>query len=65
MRTFVRLEGSESTQVTNLIRALRALGLLTNLDALVPGGRRAPSSRSNRSAAIANAPHLISLGRRR
>lgn len=35
-RTLVRLEGGESTQLTNLIRVLRALGLLVNLDALVP-----------------------------
>jgi putative transcriptional regulator len=35
-RTLVRLEGGESTQLTNLIRVLRALGLLANLDAFVP-----------------------------
>jgi transcriptional regulator with XRE-family HTH domain len=35
-RTLIRLESGESSQVTNLIRVLRALGLLGNLDALVP-----------------------------
>lgn len=35
-RTIERLEAGESTQLTNLIRLLRALGLLANLDALVP-----------------------------
>ncbi len=35
-RTLARLEAGESTQLTNLIRTLRALGLLTNLDTLVP-----------------------------
>jgi transcriptional regulator with XRE-family HTH domain len=35
-RTLVRLEGGESTQLTNLIRVLRALGLLANLDAFIP-----------------------------
>lgn len=35
-RTIARLEAGESTQLTNLIRVLRALGLLTTLDALVP-----------------------------
>jgi len=35
-RTLIRLESGESSQVTNLIRVLRALGLLGHLDALVP-----------------------------
>lgn len=35
-RTLVRLEGGESTQLTNLVRVLRALGLLARLDALAP-----------------------------
>lgn len=35
-RTIVRLENGESTQLTNLVRILRALGLLDNMDALVP-----------------------------
>lgn len=35
-RTLARLEGGESTQLTNLIRIIRALGLVGNLDAFVP-----------------------------
>ncbi len=35
-RTVIRLESGESSQVTNLIRVVRALGLLGNLDAFVP-----------------------------
>ena len=35
-RTVVRLEHGDSTQLTNLVRVLRALGLLANLNALVP-----------------------------
>ena len=34
--TVQRLEGGHSTQATNLIRVLRALQLLENLDGLVP-----------------------------
>ena len=41
-RTLVRLEGGESTQLTNLIRVLRALGLLGNLDALLPPPSASP-----------------------
>jgi transcriptional regulator with XRE-family HTH domain len=35
-RTVIRLESGESSQVTNLIRVVRVLGLLGNLDAFVP-----------------------------
>lgn len=35
-RTLIRLENGESSQVTNLIRVVRALGLLDNLDAFIP-----------------------------
>ena len=35
-RTLIRLERGESSQVTNLIRVVRVLGLLGNLDAFVP-----------------------------
>lgn len=35
-RTLLRLESGESTQLTNLIRIVRALGLLGNLDVFVP-----------------------------
>jgi transcriptional regulator with XRE-family HTH domain len=40
-RTVIRLESGESTQLTNLIRVVRALGLLGNLDAFVPAGTTA------------------------
>ncbi len=35
-RTLIRLESGESSQVTNLIRVVRALGLLGNLDVFIP-----------------------------
>lgn len=35
-RTVLRLESGESSQLTNLVRVLRALGLVGNLDELVP-----------------------------
>ena len=35
-RTVIRLENGESSQLTNLIRVVRALGLLGNLDTLIP-----------------------------
>jgi putative transcriptional regulator len=35
-RTVLRLESGASTQLTNLIRILRALDLLNNLDAFLP-----------------------------
>jgi putative transcriptional regulator len=35
-RTLIRLEQGESSQLTNLIRLLRALGLLDRLDAFIP-----------------------------
>jgi putative transcriptional regulator len=41
-RTVVRLESGQSSQVTNLVRVLRALGLLGNLDALVPAPLASP-----------------------
>ncbi|MDP1663029.1 MAG: helix-turn-helix transcriptional regulator [Phycisphaerales bacterium] len=34
--TVLRIERGESTQVTNLVRVLRALGLIGNLDAFIP-----------------------------
>lgn len=34
--TVQRIEQGRSTQVTNLLRVLRALGLLQNLEALIP-----------------------------
>ncbi len=47
-RTIVRLEGGESTQLTNLIRVLRALGLLGNLDALAPPSTPSPLEQLHR-----------------
>ena len=41
-RTISRLEGGESTQLTNLLRVLRALGLLANVDGLVPAPVASP-----------------------
>ena len=41
-RTIVRLENGQSSQVTNLLRVLRALGLLGDLDALVPAPLASP-----------------------
>lgn len=41
-RTVVRLENGESSQLTNLIRILRALNLLDNLDALIPNPQISP-----------------------
>jgi transcriptional regulator with XRE-family HTH domain len=36
-RTVERLESGRSTQLSSFVRILRALGLLPNLEALVPG----------------------------
>lgn len=41
-RTLERLEAGHSTQLTNLLRVLRALGLLDRLDALVPEALPSP-----------------------
>ena len=41
-RTVVRLENGQSSQVTNLVRILRALSLLGNLDVLVPAPLASP-----------------------
>ncbi len=41
-RTVIRLENGESSQLTNLVRVLRALRLLPNLDALVPAPLASP-----------------------
>lgn len=43
--TVRRLEAGESTQMTNLIRILRALRLLPNLEALVPTAVTGPIER--------------------
>jgi putative transcriptional regulator len=41
-RTINRVEHGHSTQLSNLIRLLRALGLLENMDALVPEPAMSP-----------------------
>jgi len=41
-RTVVRLENGQSSQVTSLVSVLRALGLLSNLDILVPAPLASP-----------------------
>jgi transcriptional regulator with XRE-family HTH domain len=40
--TIQRIEYGQSTQTANLIRILRVLGLLENLDALIPGSVPSP-----------------------
>ena len=42
MRTLQRIEGGESTHVSNLIRILRTLRLLENLESLVPEPAMSP-----------------------
>jgi transcriptional regulator with XRE-family HTH domain len=46
--TIHRLESGHSTQLSNLIRVLRALRLLANLDALVPQPEIRPMDRVRR-----------------
>ena len=46
--TINRMEAGESTQASNLLRTLRALGLLQNLDALVPEPQVSPLQMANR-----------------
>jgi len=41
-RTINRIEHGHSTQLSNLIRLLRSLGLLENMDALVPEPAMSP-----------------------
>ena len=53
--TVSRLEAGESTQLTNLLRILRALGLLQNLDALVPPPTVQPLQMLERRGVIAPA----------
>jgi len=42
VNTVYRLEQGQSTQLSNLIRILRALGLVSNFDALVPESPPSP-----------------------
>lgn len=46
--TVQRLEAGESTQLLNLVRILRRLGLHENLDALVPAPEISPLERAAR-----------------
>ncbi|MBK6942159.1 MAG: helix-turn-helix domain-containing protein [Planctomycetes bacterium] len=61
-RTVARIEDGESTQLTNWIRVLRALGLLANLDRLVPAPGPSPlaqleaKSKVRRRASTKRAP---------
>jgi len=42
LRTVGRIEGGESTQLTNLVRVLRALDLLAHFDELLPAPEPGP-----------------------
>lgn len=42
-RTVERIESGQSTQLSSFIRILRALGLLSQLDALIPAAIKRPS----------------------
>ena len=42
LRTVVRMEQGESVQLTNLLRVLRVLGLLENLEMLIPAPAESP-----------------------
>lgn len=61
-RTVARIEDGESTQLTNWIRVLRALGLLSGLDRLVPAPGPSPlaqleaKSKVRRRASTKRAP---------
>lgn len=75
-RTLERIEAGGSVQLTNFVRLLRVLGLLENLEALVPpdepgpmdllrmkGKRRRRASSPRRSAEGAGANRLPDRGR--
>ena len=63
-RTLIRLESGESIQVTNLIRVVRALGLLGNLDAFVPPPLSSPIAqlRSQRQERRRASPGVTTSG---
>lgn len=42
LRTLVRIEQGDSSQTVNILRALRALGLLANMEALIPHAQASP-----------------------
>jgi transcriptional regulator with XRE-family HTH domain len=57
--TVARLEAGESTQVVNLIRVLRALGLAGNVDTLIPSPAVSPlelAEREGRERQRASSP---------
>ena len=63
--TITRMEAGESTQATSLIRTLRALGLLQNLDALVPEPQISPlqmASRQGKARIRAGRFHVKAAG---
>lgn len=52
LRTVVRLEQGESVQLTNLLRVLRALDLLANLETLVPEPAESPLQQLKRQGRL-------------
>lgn len=52
LRTVVRLEQGESVQLTNLLRLLRALDLLMNLEGLVPEPAESPLQQLKRQGRL-------------
>jgi len=48
VNTVYRLEQGQSTQLSNLIRILRALGLVSNIDAVVPESPSSPIEQAKR-----------------
>jgi putative transcriptional regulator len=52
LRTVVRLEQGESVQLTNLLRVLRALDLLGNLEALAPESAASPLQQIRRQGRL-------------
>jgi transcriptional regulator with XRE-family HTH domain len=52
LRTVVRMEQGESVQLTNLLRVLRALGLLENLEVLIPEPAESPLQQLKRQGRI-------------
>ena len=48
LRTLSRIEAGEPSQTINLLRVLRALGLVENLEALVPPPAASPDRKSTR-----------------
>src|SRR5690606_7359885 len=66
LRTVVRLEQGESVQLTNLLRVLRALDLLGNLEALAPEPAASPLQQIRRQGRLrrrASVPRERDAGR--